>query len=124
MQDIQDIYELSPLQEGILFHSLFAPESRYYCQQLKATLHGRLDVDAFQPTVQKRVNRHDVFRTSFHWEEVEKPLQIVHQSATIPWRLEDLSSLPIEEQRTRLEQYLVDDRAQRYDLANAPLVRL
>jgi surfactin family lipopeptide synthetase C len=124
MQDIQDIYELSPLQEGILFHSLFAPESRYYCQQLKATLHGRLDVDAFQRTWQKVVDRHSVFRTSFHWEEIEKPLQVVHQSATIPWRLEDLSGLPVEAQRTYLDQCLVEDRAQRYDLTNAPLVRL
>jgi amino acid adenylation domain-containing protein len=124
MQDVEDIYELSPMQQGMLFHSLFAPRAGFYCQQLKSTLRGRLDVETFRRTWQRVVERHAVFRTAFHWEEVQKPLQVVRRSATLPWLYEDWRELSPSEQEARFEAYMADDLARGYDFATPPLMRL
>ena len=60
---IQDIYRLSPMQEGILFHSLYAPEDGVYFEQLSCRLAGALDVDAFRRAWQWVVDRHPILRT-------------------------------------------------------------
>ncbi len=77
---VADIYELTPLQQGILFHSLLSPESAVYNIQMNFTLEGELDVDALEQSWKLIVTRHDVLRTAFVWEGVEKPYQVVHQS--------------------------------------------
>src|SRR5215208_686869 len=98
-QDLEDIYELSPMQQGMLFHNLLAPESGLYCQQLRGTLESELDVAAFKRAWQQVVARHGALRTSFHWDAVEKPLQVVRRHARLPWRQEDWRALPGAEQQ-------------------------
>src|SRR5215204_1261086 len=124
MQDLEDIYELSPMQQGMLFHNLLAPESGMYCQQLRGTLEGELDLGAFKRAWQQVVARHAVLRTSFHWGAVEKPLQVVRRHVRLPWRQEDLRALPSAEQQARLSAYQQSDLATGYDVTNPPLMRL
>ncbi|MCP4654215.1 MAG: hypothetical protein GY856_02230, partial [bacterium] len=70
--NVESVYELSPVQRGMLFHSLYAPDSGVYVEQLSARLEGKLDAEVFARAWQQMVDRHAALRSSFHWEEVKK----------------------------------------------------
>jgi amino acid adenylation domain-containing protein len=123
-ENIQDIYELSPTQQGILFHSLYSPESGVYFVQLCFTLHGLLNVVAFDRAWQQVVARHTALRTSFYWENLDKPLQVVHQQVNLPFEQYDWRGMAAGEQQKQLEAFLERDRKQSFDLSQAPLMRL
>src|ERR671915_753472 len=106
VSDIEDIYELSPVQEGMLFHSLYAPESGVYVIQFTCALRGHLNTHALKQAWQRVADRHPVLRTSFHWEEIDKPLQVVRPQVEVPWREEDWRGLDGAGQRRAIEAYL------------------
>ncbi len=81
-KNIENIYSLSPMQEGILFHALTSEEVGVYFVQLSWTLAGKLDVAAFERAWQLVVDRHPVLRTSFVWERLDKPVQVVKKKVT------------------------------------------
>ncbi|HEV7215989.1 MAG TPA: condensation domain-containing protein, partial [Chloroflexota bacterium] len=124
VDDIADIYELSPLQQGLLFHSLYAPGSETYVVQFACALQGDVDIPAFRRAWQRLLERHDAFRTSFHATELRQPLQVVHHRVDVPWREEDWRGLPKAEREARREAFLAADRAAGFDPAAAPLMRL
>ncbi|MFN6486985.1 MULTISPECIES: amino acid adenylation domain-containing protein [unclassified Nostoc] len=123
VDEIIDIYELSPMQQGMLFHTLYAPNSGVYFEQLICTLDGDLQVLAFQQAWEQVVARHPVLRTSFHWDELDKPLQVVHSKVDVPWEQQNWLGLTSEEQEKRLEAFLESDRQLGFDLKQAPLMR-
>ncbi len=123
-REVEDLYPLTPMQEGMLFHVLYAPEAGQYMGQFGFDLLGELDVEAFRRAWQAVVDRHDALRTGFAWEELDRPLQVVHRRAELEFRLEDWRALPESEQRARVEGYLAADRARGVDLSRAPLMRL
>src|SRR5688500_15859899 len=115
MQDVEDIYELSPMQQGMLFHTLYAPESGMYFEQFSYTLKAQLNVSAFQKAWQTLLERHTALRTSFYWEDLDKPLQVVHRSLSLPFEQLDWSGTPAHEQQERLETFLVEERSKGFD---------
>ncbi len=123
MQNIQDLYELSPMQQGMLFHTLYAPESEVYFEQLLCILSGELNFPAFQKAWEQVVARHSVLRSSFYWEEIEKPLQMVSKQVDIPWMKIDWRNFTADEQQNNLEDFLLSDRQKGFDLSIAPLMR-
>jgi amino acid adenylation domain-containing protein/non-ribosomal peptide synthase protein (TIGR01720 family) len=122
--DVELIYELSPMQEAMLLASLAAPGSGVYVVQLSLRLTGRLDVAAFARAWGLMVERHGVLRTGFYWEELEKPMQVVYRRAGLEIRRESLRGLSAEEQDARVQARLDADRAGGFDLGEPPLVRL
>ncbi|MBD2726435.1 amino acid adenylation domain-containing protein [Nostoc sp. FACHB-892] len=121
---IQDIYELSPLQQGILFHSLYASESAVYFVQLCYSLKGSFNVVAFEQAWQEVVNRHTVLRTAFYWENIEKPLQVVHREVKISLIQRDWRDINPNEQSQKLQEFLESDRTSNFDLTQPCLMRL
>ena len=121
---IEDIYELSPLQHGMLFHTLHTPESRLYFEQEVFTVSGRLMASAFAECWQHVINRHEGLRTSFHWMGLEKPLQVVHRDVSVPIQYADLRSVAPDEQDRAIEAYLAADRQNGFDLGLAPVMRV
>ncbi len=121
---IENIYPLTPLQQGMLFHSLFAPDSGVYCEQLVATLRGPFDPAAFVRAWQIVADRHPILRTAFVWEGVETPAQVVLHQAAMPYEQQDWRGLAEEERAARLVAYLERDRARGFALTQAPLMRL
>src|ERR1041384_3182925 len=109
-EDIEAIYPLSPLQHGLLFHSLYAPESGLYFEQISGALHGRLDVSAFERAWQQVIDRHSILRTSFHLEQADRPLQVVQRHIPLPLDRQDWRSLPPSGQQQRLAEFLESDR--------------
>ena len=126
MQDknIESIYPLSPMQQGMLFHTLLAPKSGVYFNQVLYTLTGTLQEAAFQLAWQQVVDRHEPLRTLFVWEEQEKPLQVVRRRVALPWEELDWRGLSADQQTLRLEEFLQADRQRGFDVAQAPLMRL
>ncbi|RXV65673.1 amino acid adenylation domain-containing protein [Burkholderia stabilis] len=120
---IADIYELSPMQEAMLFHAVHSPGASSSFNQLGCRITGSLDPALFQAAWQQLIDRHPVMRTSFHWEEFDKPMQVVHAHATLPWVQDDWRDLPDHEQRARWRAHLDRDLAEGFALDRAPLVR-
>ncbi|MDT5270271.1 MAG: hypothetical protein QOH49_2457, partial [Acidobacteriota bacterium] len=122
--NVEAIYPLSPMQEGLLFHSLYAPRSEAYFIQFNYTFRGRLDVPAFKQAWQRVVERHAVLRTLFTWERSDKMFQVVRGKIQLPWQDLDWRGVPLDEQEIRLLRFLEEDRARGFDLSQAPLMRL
>jgi len=121
---IEDIYELSPLQQGMLLQGLFAPESNAQINQIVVDLEGVIGLDEAQSALKILHQRHPVLRTSFTWEDLEQPYQIVHRGATPVIVENDLAALTEPQRQQRLEAWLATDRASGFELGKAPLLRL
>lgn len=122
-KNIESIYPLSPMQHGMLFHTLYEPESGVYLEQFCLTLSGNLDITVLQQACVRVVKRHPVLRTLVVWEKQEKPLQVVCKQVELPWQNYDWRSLSATEQQERLEAFLQADRVQGFVLDKAPLMR-
>ena len=123
-KNIEDIYPLSPMQQGILFHTLLAPESGAYVPQIVLTLEGELDAVVLKQAWQQSTIHHDVLRTAFYWEQRDDPFQIVYRQVEQPWVQQDWRSHSSDIQTTRLQTFLDCNQTQPFDLHTPPLMRL
>ncbi len=123
-KNIENIYPLSPMQQGILFHSLLAPDAGAYVPQVCITVDGLTDVIAFQKSWEEVFRRHSILRTAFRWEKRDRPFQVVYKVLDLPWQEQDWREFSISEQQQRLEDFLEEDRKQSFDLKIAPLFRI
>ncbi|MEC4813807.1 MAG: amino acid adenylation domain-containing protein, partial [Scytonema sp. PMC 1069.18] len=121
-KNIEKIYPLSPTQEGMLFHSLYAPQSGVYFEQFLCTLKGNLNVQAFEQAWLQIVTRHSVFRTAFLWGVCDRNLQIVYREVKISVKVNDWRSLSYSEQQEQLKVFL--ELEQNLSLDRAPIMRL
>ncbi|WP_080427097.1 non-ribosomal peptide synthetase [Burkholderia ubonensis] len=122
--EIDAVYALTPTQQGMLFHGLYEPASDAYFSSLDFRIDGALDVERFRRAWDAVMRRHDILRTSFHWEELESPVQVVHRRIDLPWHEEDLSAASAEDAERRWDAYLTQDRARGFDFTRAPLMRM
>ena len=122
--NIENIYPLSPMQQGMLFDTLYASESGMYFVQIAWTLRGGLDATAFLRAWQEVVDRHAILRTGFAWERLERPMQIVRKKVALPVHEQDLRALSPEEQSRAVDVYAAADRARGFELSRAPLMRI
>src|SRR5579885_1425151 len=122
--NLEAIYPLSPMQEGMLFHSLYAPQLEVYFEQFAYALRGELDLPAFKHAWQLVIASHPILRTLFLWEGQDKPLQVVLRKVELPWSELDWRNIPASEQARHLEDWLHADRQRGFDLSQAPVMRL
>src|SRR5918996_1496914 len=122
-RNIESIYPLSPMQQGMLFHTLHAPDSEVYCEQMSCSLNGNLNVSAFKQAWWQVMQRHSVLRTLVVWQHRKKPLQVVRKRVDLSWVEEDWRGLSPHEQQARLEAFLEADRGRGFVLGQAPLMR-
>ncbi|ESA35630.1 amino acid adenylation domain protein [Leptolyngbya sp. Heron Island J] len=122
-RNIEDIYPLSPLQQGLLFHTLYSAQPGVYVTQLCLTFKGNLNCLALQKAWQTVANRHPIFRTFPVWKKCVKPVQIVRREISLPWQQLDWCSLSDSQQQIQLDALLESDRQQGFDLNQAPLMR-
>jgi non-ribosomal peptide synthase protein (TIGR01720 family) len=123
-KDLEDIYPMTPMQQGILYHILYAPESSLYITQITCTIHEALNIDAFEHAWQKMIDRHSMLRTAFLWHGLDDPLQAVSRTVKLPLQIFDWQTLSPTQQQTELDELLLADRARGFELAQAPLLRL
>jgi amino acid adenylation domain-containing protein len=123
LKDIEDIYPLTPMQEGMLFHTLMAPHTGVYLMQDRFELEGRVNVDAFHEAWNHIIGRHTVLRTSFFWETKTIPHQIVHKNLDAPFEYFDWCDLSKPTQELRLAALLRTELTEGFDLMRPPLLR-
>jgi amino acid adenylation domain-containing protein len=121
---VDDLYAVTSLQHGMLFHSLFTAEQDVYFARFRWRLSGPLDQNAFADAWQQVINRHTCLRTSFHWEGLARPVQIVHQNIDANLHTENWEGLSEQQQDQKLSTYLAADQADNFDFTAAPLIRL
>ena len=122
--EVVDTYELSPLQQGMLFHALSAPATGVDIQQVIVTLAERVDVAALELALCDVMRRHPILRTRFRWLDVEEPCQEVLAQAEIGATVADWSDLAPEVAQQRFDAHVRADRRRDFDLARAPMMRL
>jgi amino acid adenylation domain-containing protein len=124
LRGVEDLYELSPMQQGILFHSLAASEPGVYLIKMGWTLQGKLDVEVLAAAWQRVVDRNPILRMSFHWEKIRKPLQVVHREVRLGLERHDWAALSDAEREERRSAYLETERRRGFELGRAPLMRV
>ncbi|MEL7357855.1 MAG: amino acid adenylation domain-containing protein [Cyanobacteria bacterium J06560_6] len=124
MKNVADIYPLTPVQSGMLFHTLNSHRGGVYVNQFTCELHGEIQPQWLQQAWEQTVARHPVLRTAVLWKGLDQPLQVVRETVTLPWQVLDWQKLTDKEQAVRLKAFLESDRTQGFNLAKAPLLRL
>src|SRR4051812_14498558 len=117
-------YPLSPMQHGMLFHSLDPRDRGVDVEQVLCTLTEPLNVSRFVDAWQRVIARHDILRTSFEWEGQSEPLQNVYDSVSLPVHVVDWRHLSRSAQGEAIRALLDEDRARGFNLRSAPLMRL
>jgi amino acid adenylation domain-containing protein len=124
MQNVTDIYPLSPLQQDMLFDTVYASKRSAYVAYVTFRVHGDLHVALFKQAWQKIMERHPVLRTAFVWERVKKPVQVVRKEVVLPWDDRDWRGLDEEQQERQLQQYLDEEPWRGFNPGQAPLTRV
>ncbi|WP_122879052.1 non-ribosomal peptide synthetase, partial [Burkholderia pseudomallei] len=118
--NIQDIYPLAPLQEGMVFHHLLHAESDAYMEAYFVGFRTRARLDRFLDALRMIVDRHDILRTGFFWEGLEQPVQIVQRRVRLPIEFVDLD--PADGDVLRQLEARHDPRAHRLDIRRPALL--
>ncbi|MCY7610254.1 condensation domain-containing protein, partial [Bacillus safensis] len=123
-KDIEDIYELSPLQKGMLYHNLESNEKDFYCEQTILTLEGGISLSDIQNAFDGLIKKYVVLRTNFLYNNIRKPVQIVWGNKKNIIEYQDISKLDKEQKIKYLEDFKEKDRLRGFDLSTDALIRL
>ena len=124
MNNIEDIYPLSPMHQGLLFHTLLSKKSDMYFQQLICELLGDLDTHVFEAAWQGVLEKYPPLRTFFIWDGVAEPVQIVQRSCDLPIEYFDWQNFSKKDQMEKLQGIIDSDRKRGFELDQPPLMRL
>lgn len=121
---LEDMYPLSPLQRGMVFHTLQAPDTGVYVEQLVWEIAGDLDVERLAGAWATVVDRHPTLRTGFLCQSTDEPLQVVHTQAHPSVSLLDWGTGQGADHRALLDDLLAEDRRAGFQLSAPPLIRV
>ncbi len=121
--DIEAIYPLGFLQQALLFHSL-QRESDEGFLQVRCNLNGSIELDSFEKAWIQIINRHESLRTSIHWENIEKPVQLVRSYVELPLSYQDWTHHLPKVKTKKLSELVNNDRNQNLDLTKSPVFRV
>ncbi|MEC1444353.1 plipastatin non-ribosomal peptide synthetase PpsE [Bacillus subtilis] len=126
IKKIKNIYPLSHMQEGMLFHFFLRKEEGAYVEQSLFTIKGSLSYEWFQRSIQAIIDRHDIFRTVFlpHVPHLSGPRQVVMTEREFHLYSEDISHLPTNDQNEYIERFKEKDKQKGFDLQKDMLMRI
>ncbi|HLP46245.1 MAG TPA: condensation domain-containing protein, partial [Candidatus Kapabacteria bacterium] len=122
--DIKDMYPLSPMQEGILFHYLVDKDSFSYFGQVSYHVSGEIDIKLFDEAFNRLTGRYDILRTIFFHEKVKRPLQVVLKKRKAAVYYEDISALNENETKDYLRNFKEKDKKKGFDLSKGMPIRI
>lgn len=120
---VQDMYYLSPMQEGMLFHTLHHQEKGFYVEQMDMNVKGTLRHDLLEKSMNIIVERYDIFRTVFLHEKVKRPVQVVLKNRPFQLDVVDIQDLSESEQLERIDCFKQKDQLRGFDLSKDLLMR-
>jgi amino acid adenylation domain-containing protein/non-ribosomal peptide synthase protein (TIGR01720 family) len=141
---IEDIYTLTPMQEGMLFHAVYDRDedrsqwaleqketgafnifSSAYFEQISYLLQGKLDIDVIKKSLNELIKRHDILRTAFIHQGLDRPVQVVLKERKVDFYYKDISeNIPAEERETFIQAFKAQDRRRSFDLSKDVLMRV
>ncbi|WP_417237021.1 amino acid adenylation domain-containing protein [Bizionia paragorgiae] len=123
--DLKDAYLLSPMQEGMFFHSIYDDLSENYFEQVTCNIEGDLNIKIVSDTLEYLLARHDILRTNFYHEGLDQPLQFVknHQQLDFTY-VKVIDEVANSSEEKVLEKYKTKDKARKFDLTKGALMRL
>lgn len=121
-QNIQNIYPLSPMQEGMLFYALFDKESPAYFEQMSYRLKGKQSIEKLEKSYDILTHRHDILRTVFNFTKTDQPLQVVLKKAIPDFTYIDLRNH--NDAEAYIVKYRLQDREHLFDLSKDVMMRL
>ncbi|MFF5582378.1 non-ribosomal peptide synthetase [Streptomyces hygroscopicus] len=121
---IDDVLPLWPLQEGLLFHTLYGEQQHdVYVAQILIDLDGALDAGVMRESVAALLRRHANLRAGFRYAKLSRPVQVIPREVEVPWREFDLSGLDGPAREREAERLAAEEAAHRFDLSTGPLLR-
>lgn len=106
------------------FHNLLSPDSKSYFQQLSCQLTGTLNYEVFEEAWRTVVKRHDVLRTAFVWEGLDKLLQVVQKEVEFGIDIYNFEEFSESERQQKLSEFLIADKSRGIEFSKAPLMRI
>ncbi|MFI6924023.1 amino acid adenylation domain-containing protein [Nonomuraea spiralis] len=122
---VEDVWPLSPLQEGMLYHTVLdqdGPDT--YTVQSVYGIDGPLDAARLKASWQALVDRHAALRACFRYVSGAQMVQVILRDVELPWRETDLSGLPDDLADGEVSRLAADEAAERFRLETAPLLKL
>ncbi|MCP5054367.1 MAG: hypothetical protein GY940_44785 [bacterium] len=122
---IRDLYPLSPMQEGMLFHRLYDHSSVSYFEQISYRLQGDLDIAIVEKSLNELFKRHSILRTAFVHEGFDRPLQIVLRDRAVDFYYEDISRMSRSGEKEKfIKDFKENDKQRSFHLDKDTLMRL
>ena len=122
--EIDDLYNMTATQEGLLFHTQLEPWRGLYAEQRVWTFSGPLEADLVEQAWRDVINASPILRTAFVWRRVRQPLQVVLPEVTFTCEHRDLSNLDASAAEQDFERLLQEDKLREFDLSRAPTMRV
>lgn len=122
--DMVDMYPLTPLQEGMLYHYIQEPDSTAYVIQHEISLKGTIKEENLIEAARLLVQKHEVFRTAIYYEDLERPVQVVLGQREPEFEKINLKDLGQIEQQLQIEEVMRQDVIRGFDLAKDSLLRI
>ncbi|WGU93924.1 non-ribosomal peptide synthase/polyketide synthase [Paenibacillus dendritiformis] len=122
--ELENVYTLTPLQKGMLFHSLLDADSEAYFEQVTFDLYGSLNVEAFTQGLDTLVQRNEALRTNFITGWRDEPIQVVFRERKCEVYFEDIRSVSDEDPEKTIADFVSADKANKFDLARGSLMRV
>lgn len=120
---INGVYNLTPMQEGMLFHSYLNPDNPAYFEQFSCTISGQLDVQRLENSFNVLIHKYDVLRLNFLHENIKKPKQVVFKKRNMTVMYENIIHLDASNQAQFIQSYIEADQTKGFDLAKDLLLR-
>jgi thioesterase domain-containing protein len=124
MKNVKDIYALSPMQEIMLMHAVTHADDDVLFNQFCYEIHGELDTGAFEKSWQQLLDRHDILRSAFLWENLKSPIQVVREKTALPFEQLDWRGESESRRQSLLKQFCETDKKRGFDPRKAPLMRI
>lgn len=123
-KEVKSILSLSPMQAGMLFLHMKEPESLAYIEVLDVELKGNIDKEILYKVFQLLIERNEVLRTSFIFQEVNKPVQVILNKREGLFDYKDIRHLPKIKKQQYIDKFLKDDARKGFNLTKDTLIRM
>jgi amino acid adenylation domain-containing protein/non-ribosomal peptide synthase protein (TIGR01720 family) len=122
---VEDLYTLTPMQEGMLFHALYDDTSSSYFEQTSYRLQGKLDPVIFEKSLNQLFQRYDILRTAFIPDITDRPIQVVLKDRGCDFYFKDTREIPEKEKRIAfVTAFKARDKQRGFDLSRDVLMRV
>lgn len=122
-KNIEDIYFLSPMQEGMLYHYQTNKDPNAYFEQVEMEIEGAFSFDYFETTVVKLMEAHPILRTTFVYEKSKRPVQAVLKNKDADISFMDISAASSAEQIQLIQDFKEKDKTRGFNLKKDTLIR-